>query len=202
MRNDFLERYSFNKIGPTIKLGHNPMTEAAGPIPHKNNPHSYIHTSVSHNSNTIDQRCISIDCNIIMAPDGSKHLDKVVPKNAADAKELSMHDNEDSDSNEQEEDTNDKHTDTPTSVISATSNHHDITAEVRQGLQREDRGVFMWRMIFKIIMIAVAIVLTVATYVQLSRSETKDFTNQVSTAMVFCSDSKIETIISVKAPLN
>jgi arabinogalactan endo-1,4-beta-galactosidase len=127
-----------------------------------------------------------------MVYNGSKHLDKVVPKNAADAKELSMHDNEDSDSNEQEEDTNDKHTDTPTSVISAASNHHDITAEVRQGLQREDRGVFMWRMIFKIIMIAVAIVLTVATYVQLSRTETRDFTNQVSTAMSFAPIQKLK----------
>jgi hypothetical protein len=117
-----------------------------------------------------------------MVSNGSKHLDKVVPNITADAKELSMHDNEDSDSSVQEEN-NDEHTDTPMSVISAATNHHDITAEVRQGLQREDRGVFMWRMIFKIIMIAVAIVLTIATYVQLSRSETRDFTNQVSTAM-------------------
>jgi hypothetical protein len=139
-----------------------------------------------------------------MAPHGSMPLNEDVRnKVAADAKELSVHGNEDSDSIEQEDDYDETPTDTPTSVISAATNHHDITAEVRQGLQREDRGVFMWRMIFKIIMIAVAIVLTIATYVQLSRSETRDFTNQVSTAMSFVPVfSKIETITSVKAPLN
>jgi hypothetical protein len=60
---------------------------------------------------------------------------------------------------------------------------NDITAEVRQALKNEDRGVLMWRLFFKIIMIVIAIVLTIATYVQLSRSETRDFTNQVSYSM-------------------
>jgi hypothetical protein len=86
------------------------------------------------------------------------------------------------DSNSMEQD-DDENLDASESVVGSDINKHDITAEVRQALKKEDRGVFMWRLFFKIIMIVVAIVLTVATYVQLSRSETRDFTNQVRYSM-------------------
>jgi hypothetical protein len=86
------------------------------------------------------------------------------------------------DSNSMEQD-DDENCDASESVVGSDTNNNDITAEVRQALKKEDRGVFMWRLFFKIIMIVVAIVLTIATYVQLSRSETRDFTNQVSYSM-------------------
>jgi hypothetical protein len=87
---------------------------------------------------------------------------------------------DDSNSMEQDEDEN---LDASESVVGSDTNNHDITAEARLALKKEDRGVFMWRLFFKIVMIVVAIVLTIATYVQLSRSETRDFTNQVSYSM-------------------
>jgi hypothetical protein len=86
------------------------------------------------------------------------------------------------DSNSMEQD-DDENLDASESVVGSDTNNNDITAEVRQALKKEDRGVFMWRLFFKIIMIVVAIVLTIATYVQLSRSETRDFNNQVSYSM-------------------
>jgi hypothetical protein len=58
---------------------------------------------------------------------------------------------------------------------SAHANYSDADAEVRRGLKGEDRGVFCWRLVVKIIMISMAIILTTLTYVLLSKSEEKDF---------------------------
>jgi hypothetical protein len=88
-------------------------------------------------------------------------------------------DDDDSDSSEHSDDENEgENTDAPT--IGSDTNEHNITTEIRHEIKRENRGVSMWRSIFKIILIVVAILLTIATYVQLSRTERRDFTNQVS----------------------
>jgi t-SNARE complex subunit (syntaxin) len=70
--------------------------------------------------------------------------------------------------------------DTVDALVFASRNRADGMAEVRQALKKDDRGVSIWRLAFKILMILVAVVLTIATYVQLSRAETRDFTNAVS----------------------
>jgi hypothetical protein len=96
---------------------------------------------------------------------------------SAEEKDLSLHGNSDSESDSSEQDGSEEDT---TNCVAADTNYIDTTAEVRHGLKKEDRGVSMWRSIFKIIMILVAILLTVATYVQLSRTEKRDFINEVS----------------------
>jgi hypothetical protein len=98
----------------------------------------------------------------------------------------SMHDDSDSSehngNSDDDDDDEGENTDAPTgsSMVGSDTNEHNMTAEIRQKIQRENRGVSMWRMIFKIILIVVAILLVIATYVQLSRTERRDFTNQVS----------------------
>jgi cobalamin biosynthesis Mg chelatase CobN len=91
----------------------------------------------------------------------------------------SMHDDDDdSDSSEHSDDENEgENTDAPT--IGSDTINHNITAEVRQEIQRENRGVSMWRSVFKIILIVVAILLVIATYVELSHFEKRDFTSEV-----------------------
>jgi hypothetical protein len=106
------------------------------------------------------------------------------PANATDAEKLPINDGS-IDGSDSSDDDSEENIDASSAsgVASQGTTSNDITAEVRLALKKEDRGVFMWRLFFKIIMIVVAIVLTVATYVQLSRSETRDFTNQVSYSM-------------------
>jgi hypothetical protein len=82
-----------------------------------------------------------------------------------------------SDSLAEEDDDDD--VDTVDALLFASRNRADGMAEVRQALKKDDRGVSIWRLAFKILMILVAVVLTIATYVQLSRAETRDFTNAV-----------------------
>ena len=53
-------------------------------------------------------------------------------------------------------------------------------AEVRIAIKGDDRGVFLWQLVVKIIMIVIAIALTVATYVQLKQAETNEFLTAVS----------------------
>jgi hypothetical protein len=81
-----------------------------------------------------------------------------------------------SDSSAEEDDDD---VDTVDALVFASRNRSDGMAEVRQALKKDDWGVSIWRLAFKILMILVAVVLTIATYVELSRSETKDFTNAV-----------------------
>jgi hypothetical protein len=69
--------------------------------------------------------------------------------------------------------------DTVDALVFASRNRADGMAEVRQALKKDDLGVSIWRLAFKVLMILVAVVLTIATYVQLSRAETRDFTNAV-----------------------
>jgi hypothetical protein len=104
--------------------------------------------------------------------------------NATDAEKLPIIDGS-IDGSDSSDDDSDENIDASSAsgIASQGTVSNNITAEVRQALKKEDRGVFMWRLFFKIIMIIVAIVLTIATYVQLSRSETRDFTNQVSYSM-------------------
>ena len=52
--------------------------------------------------------------------------------------------------------------------------------EVRNATRVDDRGVFLWRLVVKIVMIVIAITLTAITYVQLKRSETNEFLAAVS----------------------
>jgi cobalamin biosynthesis Mg chelatase CobN len=95
------------------------------------------------------------------------------------SKSGSSNDDDDSDSSEHSDDENDgENTDAPT--IGSDTNDHNITAEVRQEIQKENRGVSMWRSIFKIILIVVAILLVIATYLELSHFEKRDFTSEVS----------------------
>jgi hypothetical protein len=95
----------------------------------------------------------------------------------AHIKESSLNDHsDDSDSSE--------HTDEITggaSVVHSDGNYDHAKAEVQKALEIEDRRVLCWQIIFKIIMIAVAVVITAATYVQLARSETSDFVIEVRT---------------------
>jgi hypothetical protein len=78
---------------------------------------------------------------------------------------------EDSNSSDNETDTNSdsKLNDAPD------TNYSDANAEVLQAFQQADRGVLRWRIIVNVIMICMATVLTVLTYVQLSETERKDF---------------------------
>ena len=55
------------------------------------------------------------------------------------------------------------------------SNYNDANAEVLRALKGDDRGVFWWKLVVKVMMICVAILLTTMTYVQLSQSEANDF---------------------------
>jgi hypothetical protein len=80
-------------------------------------------------------------------------------------------DNDDSDASDHDTDTNsDSNLD-----ASPDSNYSDANAEVTQTFKGDDRGVFFWRIVVKVIMIIVAVVLTTLTYVQLSASERQDF---------------------------
>jgi hypothetical protein len=107
-----------------------------------------------------------------------------IQANATDAEKLPINDGS-IDGSDSSDDDREENIDASSAsgIASQGTVSNDITAEVRQALKKEDRGVCMWRLFFKIIMIVVAIVLTIATYVQLSRSETRDFTNQVSYSM-------------------
>jgi hypothetical protein len=67
-----------------------------------------------------------------------------------------------------------------TIVNSSETNFNNATTEVRQALKGDNRGVFMWRTVVKSIMIVMAVLLTTATYVQLSRSEERAFKAAVS----------------------
>jgi hypothetical protein len=82
---------------------------------------------------------------------------------------------EGSDSNEPDDDENGD-----TSVVDSDNHYNDAAAEVRLALKDSDRSVYRCRFVLKIIMIVVAILLTVATHVQLSRTEYNDFTKKVS----------------------
>jgi hypothetical protein len=78
---------------------------------------------------------------------------------------------EDSNSSDNETDTNSdsKLNDAPD------TNYSDANTEVLQAFQQADRGVLRWRIIVNVIMVCMASVLTVLTYVQLSETERKDF---------------------------
>jgi hypothetical protein len=82
---------------------------------------------------------------------------------------------EDSDSNEPDDDENGD-----TSLVDSDNHYNDADAEVRLALKDSDRSVYLCRFILKIMMIVVAILLTVATHVQLSRTEYNDFSTKVS----------------------
>jgi hypothetical protein len=95
---------------------------------------------------------------------------------AAHIKGSSLNDHSDDDSDSSE------HTDEITggaSVVHSDGNYDQAKAEVQKALESEDRRVLCWQIIFKIIMIVVAVVITAATYVQLARSETSDFVVEV-----------------------
>jgi cobalamin biosynthesis Mg chelatase CobN len=92
----------------------------------------------------------------------------------------SMHDDSDSSEHNGNSDDDDEEENTDAPTIGSITNDHNITAEVRQEIQKENRGVSMWRSIFKIILIVVAILLVIATYVELSHFEKRDFTSEVS----------------------
>jgi hypothetical protein len=131
-------------------------------------------SSVHHNTQAAmvcNSKLLQEEINATVDDDTNKELSKTGN---------SMHDDDDdSDSSEHSDDDNEgENTDTPT--IGSDTIDHNITTEIRQEIHKENRGVSMWRLIFKIILIVVAILLTIATYVQLSRTERKDFTNQVS----------------------
>jgi DNA-directed RNA polymerase specialized sigma subunit len=82
---------------------------------------------------------------------------------------------EDSDSNERDDDENGD-----TSLVDSDNHYNDAAAEVRLALKDSDRSVYRCRFVLKIMMIVVAILLTIATHVQLSRTEYNDFTKKVS----------------------
>jgi hypothetical protein len=65
------------------------------------------------------------------------------------------------------------------SVVHSDGNYDNAKAEVQKALAIEDRRVLLWKIIFKTIMIVVAVVITAATYVQLEGSETSDFIVEV-----------------------
>jgi hypothetical protein len=52
--------------------------------------------------------------------------------------------------------------------------------EIKHSVKNQDRGIFWWRIVVKFIMVVSATVLTVSTYVQLSRSEETEFQKVVS----------------------
>jgi hypothetical protein len=82
---------------------------------------------------------------------------------------------EGSDSNEPDDDENGD-----TSAVDSDNHYNDAAAEVRFALKDSDRSVYLCRFILKIMMIVVAILLTIATHIQLSRTEYNDFTSKVS----------------------
>ena len=85
-------------------------------------------------------------------------------------------DNNDSDASDHDTEANsDGHLDT-----SPDTNYSDANAEVMQVFKGDDRSVFWWRIVVKAIMIFVAILLTILTYIQLSMSERNDFEASVS----------------------
>ena len=85
-------------------------------------------------------------------------------------------DNDDSEASDHDTDTNsDCHLNT-----SPDTNYSDANAEVMQVFKGDDRSVFWWRIVVKVIMIIVAVLLTTLTYIQLSMSERNDFEASVS----------------------
>lgn len=88
---------------------------------------------------------------------------------------ISSDDNDDSDASDHDTNTNsDSNLDT-----SPDTNYSDANAEVVQAFKGDDRGVFCWRIVVKVIMIIVAVVLTTLTYFQLLESERQDFETSV-----------------------
>jgi hypothetical protein len=67
-----------------------------------------------------------------------------------------------------------------TVVNSSETNYKNATTEVRHSLQGEDRHVYMWRLVVRIIMIVMAVLITTATHLQLLNSEENDFKAAVS----------------------
>ena len=87
---------------------------------------------------------------------------------------------EDSDSSDHDTDTN---SDANVNVTHDTS-YTDANAEVQEAFKDDDRSVFWWRCIVKIIMILVASTLTLLTYLQLSKLEQKEFEAAVCTRVM------------------
>lgn len=98
-----------------------------------------------------------------------REMDKMNPK-AED-------DNDGSASSDHETDTN---ADTNLSDAPDT-NYTDANSEVHQAFKGDDRGVFCWRIVVKLIMIFIATLVTTMTYKELSKSERNDFEASVST---------------------
>jgi hypothetical protein len=117
------------------------------------------------------------DCGFKMAQQNDFDSSNEVENNDKDVDNLCLHDSsiDGSVSNESEDDDNGG-----TSVVDSDTNLKDANAEVRLALRGDDRSVLLWRITLKITMIIVAILLTAATYVQLSRTESNDFALEVS----------------------
>jgi anti-sigma-K factor RskA len=89
------------------------------------------------------------------------------------------------DHNDSHDDDGSETSDPPNNSLSVNNDYNKAKSNLRNVTKGYDQGVLLWRTVVKVTMIAIAIALTVVTYVQLKRSETNKYRSAVSDVYIY-----------------